>query len=161
MPTRPHPNCRCAVVPYIDLGPEFEGNRPAEVKNFDMDAEERYNAEQKAKAEAGKKPGKPWNKLAYETRKKKRYEAIRAYEAEHGKGSAYRQVKSSTDFADYFETLDERDKREWLGASRYNAYKTGALGFDDLIDPDDGYVRSVKDLKQAGLVPVEKNNAIP
>ena len=25
-----HPNCRCAVVPYIDLGKEFEGNRPAE-----------------------------------------------------------------------------------------------------------------------------------
>jgi len=147
-----HPNCRCAVVPYIDLGPEFEGNRAAEAKDFDLEAKERYNAEQAAKEADGKKPGKPWNELAYETRKKKRYEAIREYEAENGKGSAYRQVKSSTTFAEYFETLDDKSKREWLGASRYNAYQTGALNVDDLINPSDGYVRTVADLKQAGIV---------
>jgi hypothetical protein len=148
-------------VPYIDLGEKFEGNRPAEVKDFDSDAKERYNEEQEEKEAAGKTPGKPWEKLAYETRKKKRYEAIREYEAENGKGSAYKQVKSSTDFAEYFETLDTKDQKEWLGASRYAAYRTGALKLDDLINPDDHYVRSVADLKEAGFVPSKENKMTP
>jgi len=48
--------------------------------------------------------------------------------------------------------LDAKSKREWLGTSRYNAYQTGALNVDDLINPSDGYVRTVEDLKQAGIV---------
>ncbi len=158
--TRPpaHPGCRCTMVPYIDLGPEFEGTRPAEVRNFDLDAEEKYNKERDAKIEAEKKPGKPWNELTYETRKKKRYEEINAYEKKHGEGTAYRQVKSSTDFREHFETLSARDQREWLGADRYEGYRLGTLKTIDLTMPDNNYVRSVDDLRQAGLIP-EKNRS--
>ena len=164
-----HPNCRCAVIPYIHLSEKFQGNRPAEVKDFDKDAEERYNREQEEREQKLAKAGKPvapddqkrWDDLSYETRKKKRYEAIREYEKENGEGTAYRQVKSSTDFKEYFETLDDKDKKEWLGASRYAAYQTGALNIDTLINPDDGYVRSVKDLEDMGIIPSKVDGIKP
>ena len=121
-----HPNCRSQIIPYIDLGKEFDGTEPAEARNFLLDAKQKYNAEQERKGS-----GKRFDDLSYEYRHQLRRNEMKSYKERTGR-NPYRQVSSRTTATAWFETLSERDKREWLGAVRYEAYKAGELRPDEL-----------------------------
>ena len=128
-----HPNCRCTVIPYIDMGEELEGNRPAANADFDKLAEEEYN--RRAKENGWERR---YSDLSPSTRLKYYYEAQRRYEKETGK-PAYSQVKGNTTFQEYFEGQPESFKRSWLGPRRYELYQQGQYDPLKLGNPDTGY----------------------
>ena len=136
-----HPNCRCRLVPYIDIG---EGvGRPAEAENFDQMAKEKYEAKYK---------GKKYDDLSYDYRRKLRYDAIKEYQKNGGE--PYKRMESSTTFADYLKGQSDEFQREWLGPGRYKLYKDGKLPLEYMVKPDNGFKRTVEDLEQAaGIKP--------
>lgn len=129
-----HPNCRCTLVPVVDLKDE-DGNpielvdeegksveeRPAANADFDQLAKDAYNAQAKAKGW-----NRRWDDLAASTRLKYYYQAQKDYEAKTGK-PAYRQVPSSMTFKEYFDKQDDAFKKAWLGAKAFEEYKSGDL----------------------------------
>ena len=134
-----HPNCRCTLVPYVELRDE-EGNvveleeeRPAANADFDALAKEAYNAQAKQKGW-----NRRWEDLSASTRLKYYYQAQKDYEKETGE-PAYRQVPSSLTFEDYFKAQPESFKRAWLGAKRYELYQKGSLNEKNIFSPDLGY----------------------
>jgi len=132
-----HPNCRCVLVPYIDIG---DGTtRPAEVENFDLLAKQKYNANPSAK--------KKYSELSYEYRRKLRYAAMEEFR-QRTNNSPYRQVKGEMTFVDYLKTQPEFFQREWLGKTRFELYKLGKLPLDQMIHPDKGFKRTIWELKR-------------
>jgi len=69
-----HPNCRCVLIPYIDIGDGSE--RPAEAENFDLLARKKYEANSHAK--------KKYDELSYEYRRKLRYAAMETIRQQTG-----------------------------------------------------------------------------
>ena len=141
-----HPNCRCTLVPYVELKDE-EGNvvdidneRPAANADFDQLAKDAYN--QKAKEKGWKRR---FEDLSPSTRLKYYYQAQKDYEKETGK-PAYRQVDSNLSFPEYFKQQPDSFKRDWLGAKRYEAYKEGKLTEKAIFAPDLGYTISPSSL---------------
>ena len=137
-----HPNCRCTLVPYVELKDD-EGNvvdidndRPAANADFDALARDAYN--EKAKEKGWKRR---FEDLSPSTRLKYYYQAQKDYEARTGK-PAYRQVDSNLSFQDYFKQQPDSFKREWLGAKRYDAYKAGKLTEKAIFTPDLSYTIS-------------------
>ena len=137
-----HPNCRCTLVPYVELKDE-EGNvvdidneRPAANADFDQLAKDAYN--QKAKEKGWKRR---FEDLSPSTRLKYYYQAQKDYEKETGK-PAYRQVDSNLSFPEYFKQQPDSFKRDWLGAKRYEAYKEGKLTEKAIFAPDLSYTIS-------------------
>lgn len=141
-----HPNCRCTIVPYVQLRDndgnpvDVEGTRPAANANFDKLARENY-------AEKAKDKGwtRTWEELPNETKLQFFYGAQRKFEKETGQ-PAFSPVDSSLTFADYFKDQPDSFKRDWLGAGRYRSYKNGSLTDDDLFKPDLSYMSSAKAL---------------
>ena len=132
-----HPNCRCVLIPYIDIG---DGNsRPAEVENFDLLAKKQYQANPNAQ--------KKYEDLSHEYRRKLRYAAMEEFRQKTGKPS-YRQVKGSMTFADYLKTQSKSFQREWLGATRFALYQSGKLTLDQMVRPDSGFKRSMEELRK-------------
>lgn len=145
-----HPNCRCTLVPYVELKDE-EGNvvdidneRPAANADFDQLAKDAYN--QKAKEKGWKRR---FEDLSPSTRLKYYYQAQKDYERETGK-PAYRQVDSNLSFPEYFKQQPDSFKRDWLGAKRYEAYKEGKLTEKAIFAPDLFYRVPVEDLRLDG-----------
>gem|GEM_PF-1642724 len=141
-----HPNCRCTLVPYVELRDE-EGNvveleeeRPAANADFDALAKEAYNAQAKQKGW-----NRRWEDLSASTRLKYYYQAQKDYEKETGE-PAYRQVPASLTFEDYFKAQPESFKRAWLGVKRYELYQKGSLNEKNIFSPDLGYQASTKNL---------------
>lgn len=139
-----HPNCRCTVVPYIQLRDkdgnpvDVEGTRPAANADFDKLAQENY-------AEKAKDKGwtRTWEELPNETKLQFFYGAQRKFEKETGQ-PAFSPVDSSLTFADYFKSQPDSFKRDWLGAGRYRRYKNGSLTDDNLFKPELSYMSSAK-----------------
>ena len=134
-----HPNCRCTLVPWVELK-DAEGNpievdaeRPAANADFDKLAEDAYNAKARAKGWSRR-----WGDLSPSTRLKYFYEAQKAYEKQTGE-PAFRQVPGATTFAQYFQNQPDDFKRAWLGAKRFNLYKSGQLDEKHIFTPDLGY----------------------
>jgi len=137
-----HPNCRCVLIPYIDIGDGIDadaGTRPAEAENFDLLAKKKYDANPNAK--------KKYNELSYEYRRKLRYAAIEDFRHKTG-NSPYRLVKGDMTFADYLKSQPEFFQREWLGATRFALYQSGKLTLDQMVRPDSGFKRTVEELKK-------------
>lgn len=141
-----HPNCRCTLIPYVELKDD-EGNvvdvdseRPAANADFDQLAKEAYddNARQNGWQ-------RRWDDLAPSTRLKYYYQAQKDFEARTGK-KAYEQVPASLTFADYFKKQDDQFKRSWLGAKRFELYKDGKLKEDQIFAPNLGYMATAKEL---------------
>jgi len=131
-----HPNCRCTLLPYNDETEDFDENGIGLAENFDELAKEEYEAD----------TGKTWNALAESTKKNKTYQYRKNWEKETGK-SAYIDLESSN-FDDYLKGRSEEFQREWLGATRYNLWKEGRLKVDQMVDPDRGFKRTIKDLEK-------------
>ncbi|MBP3532491.1 MAG: minor capsid protein [Thermoguttaceae bacterium] len=163
-----HPNCRSTLIPYIELrDPETgeiidesedlldeNGNvvvraltRAAANADFNKLAEESYN---KTAREKGLK--KRWDDLSPSTRKKYYYQAQRDWEKANGGENAYRQVPASTTFKVYFETQPEAFQRSWLGAKRFELWKSGRLKFEDLGKPASSYRARLEELNPAATV---------
>ncbi|MBQ8362633.1 MAG: minor capsid protein, partial [Thermoguttaceae bacterium] len=163
-----HPNCRSTLIPYIELrDPETgeiidesedlldeNGNvvvraltRSAANADFNKLAEESYN---KTAREKGLK--KRWDDLSPSTRKKYYYQAQRDCEKANGGENAYRQVPASTTFKVYFETQPEAFQRSWLGAKRFELWKSGRLKFEDLGKPASSYRARLEELNPAETV---------
>jgi len=132
-----HPNCRCVLVPYIDVGEE--GKRPAENADFEQMAKEAYSANPNAR--------KSWDELSYDTRKKYRYDAMKNWTDKTGR-SAYRNVSADQTFSDFFEKQPKSFQRSWLGPTRYDLFSSGKLTLDQIITPDNGFTRTIDDLKK-------------
>ncbi|MCL2709349.1 MAG: minor capsid protein [Planctomycetaceae bacterium] len=136
-----HPNCRCVLIPYIDIdGIDADGGtRPAEAENFDLLAKKKYEAKPSAK--------KKYNELSYEYRRKLRYVAMEEFRQQTG-NSPYRQVKGGMTFADYLQSQPESFQREWLGVTRFALYQSGKLTLDQMVRPDSGFKRTIEELKK-------------
>ena len=140
-----HPNCRCVLIPYIDIGDGIDadgsgdtGTRPAEAENFDLLARKKYEANSHAK--------KKYDELSYEYRRKLRYAAMETFRQQTG-NAPYRQVKGNMTFADYLKAQPESFQREWLGKTRFELYQSGTLSLDQMVHPDNGFKRTVEELK--------------
>jgi len=120
-----HPNCRCVLIPYIDIGERV--SRPAEAENFDRLAKEAYERDPKSQ--------KNWDELSYDYRRQLRYQAIKDFTKETGQ-KPYAQMPGKMTFADYLAKQPAEWQREWLGASRYEMYKKGKLTLDHMVNPD-------------------------
>lgn len=136
-----HPNCRSVLIPYIKLtdknGNEVNGaERAAQNMDFDAMARERWEE---------KNPKKKWTDLAPETRDNYYYREIRDYRKQTGH-DPYRQVPGDWDFERYFKDQPSSWKRDWLGPTRYEMWLNGEIKFDDLVNPDTGFVRTIKEL---------------
>jgi SPP1 gp7 family putative phage head morphogenesis protein len=136
-----HPNCRCVLIPYIDIGEE--GTSPAEAENFDLLAKEKHEADFKEG-----KTKKKYDDLSYEYRRKLRYKAIEDYHKEHGENSSYKQIPSGSTFSDYFAGQSDKFQEEWLGKTRYEMYKSGRLPIERMHDPDKGFKLTIDDLEE-------------
>ena len=132
-----HPNCRCVLMPYMDIGDE--GTRPAEAENFDLRAKEIHDANPNAK--------KKYSELSYEYRRKLRYDAMREYQEKTGK-APYKQVSGNMTFADYLKGQSESFQREWLGKTRFELYRLGKLTLDQTVHPDRGFRRTIEELRR-------------
>jgi len=132
-----HPNCRCVLIPYIDIGDV--GTRPAEAENFDLLARKKYEANPNAK--------KKYHELSYEYRRKLRYAAMEDFRQQTG-NAPYRQVKGDMTFADYLKAQSESFQREWLGKARFELFQSGKLSLDQMIHPDSGFKRTVEELRK-------------
>ncbi len=137
-----HPNCRSVLIPYVKVldenGKEVPvGTRAAERENFDLMAKAAYE----------KKTGKQYDALSYDYRKQLMYKQIKAYEAKTGQ-SAYVQMKGASAFPEYFGRRSAAFQKEWLGPTRYRMYADGSLKLDQLVNPDTGFMRTVKELKE-------------
>jgi len=133
-----HPNCRCVLIPYIDIGDG--ATRPAEVENFDLLAKQKYDANPSAK--------KKYSELSHEYRRKLRYAAMEEFR-QRTNNSPYRQARGDMTFADYLKTQSESFQREWLGKTRFELYKQGKLSLDQMIHPDKGFKRTVGELRKS------------
>ena len=146
-----HPNCRCCLIPYIELKDEegnvvdVDGERPAANADFDKLAQDAYN--ERAREKGWKRR---WDDLSPSTRLKYYYQAQKDYEAETGK-PAYRQVSGSTTFQEYFHRQSDSFKRAWLGAKRYELYKDGKLKEKNIFKPDLTYQVSAESLVRDGF----------
>ncbi|MBQ9873492.1 MAG: minor capsid protein [Thermoguttaceae bacterium] len=143
-----HPNCRCTLVPYVELK-DAEGNvvevdaeRPAANADFDKLAQEAYDDQARQKGWSRR-----WDDLAPSTRLKYYYQAQKDFEASEGK-PAYSQVPASVSFADYFKGQPDEFKRSWLGAKRFEQYQNGTLTQEKLFAPDLGYMKTTQALFQ-------------
>ena len=129
-----HPNCRCVLVPYIDIGEG--GTRPAEAENFDLMAREKYEENHT----------KSWDELSYEYRRQLRYKAIKDYK-ESGK-EPYKQLSSGAKFDDYLRGQPDDFARQWLGRTRFELFKAGKLDLKQMVKPDSGFRYALDDLKE-------------
>lgn len=130
-------NCRCVLIPVTELDDMGEDMpRPAANADFMALAKEEYEQ---------KYPGKKWEDLAYSTRKQKYYKAMKDFEKRTGK-PAYRQVPGSMNFKEYFETMTEDQKRDWLGPGKYAEWKAGKP-IEAFIPPYPDKAYTVKELK--------------
>ncbi|MBR4753490.1 MAG: minor capsid protein, partial [Thermoguttaceae bacterium] len=147
-----HPNCRCTLVPYVELTDEdgnpveLQAERPAANADFDKLAKDAYNAQAKQKGWKRR-----WDDLSASTRLKYYYQAQKDYETRTGK-PAYRQVPGSTSFMDYFLKQPESFKKSWLGAARYeivwkNDKLTDKEKAERILTPDAGYTVNLKALE--------------
>ena len=143
-----HPNCRCCLIPYVELKDEegnvvdVDGERPAANADFDKLAQDAYN--ERAREKGWKRR---WDDLSPSTRLKYYYQAQKDFEAETGK-PAYRQVSGATTFQEYFHRQPDSFKRAWLGAKRYDLYKAGKLKEKNIFKPDLTYQVSVESLNK-------------
>ena len=133
-----HPNCRCVLIPYIDIGDA--GIRPAEAENFDLLAKKKYDANPHAKEK--------YHELSHEYRRKLRYATMETFLQQTG-NSPYRQVKGDITFADYLKTQPESFQREWLGKMRFELYQSGKLSLDQMVHPNSGFKRTIEELRMA------------
>ena len=146
-----HPNCRCCLIPYVELKDEegnvvdVDGERPAANADFDKLAQDAYN--ERAREKGWKRR---WDDLSPSTRLKYYYQAQKDYEAETGK-PAYRQVSGATTFQEYFHRQPDSFKRAWLGAKRYELYKSGKLKEKNIFKPDLTYQVSADSLVRDGV----------
>ena len=137
-----HPNCRCVLIPYIDIGNGIDADgstRPAEAENFDLLARKKYDANPHAK--------KKYDELSHEYRRKLRYAAMEEFRQQTG-DSPYRQVKGNMTFADYLKAQPESFQREWLGKTRFELYQSGKLSLDQMVHPDSGFKRTIEELRE-------------
>ncbi len=135
-----HPSCRCTLIPVTvltDIGGE-SGKIPRANADFMAEAKRNYEA---------KYPGKKWEDLAYSTRKKYYWQAMREYEQRTGK-PAYTIVSGKMSFREYFENMSDEQKRDWLGKERYKLLQRGNLKTDDFIPPYPERNFTVKELKE-------------
>jgi hypothetical protein len=132
-----HPNCRCVLIPYIDIGDD--GTRPAEAENFDLLAKQKHDANPTAK--------KKYSELSYEYRRKLRYAAMEDFRQKTGE-SPYRQAKGDMTFADYLKVQPESFQREWLSKMRFELYQSGKLPLDQMVRPDSGFKRTIEELRK-------------
>jgi len=146
-----HPNCRCCLIPYIELKDDegnvvdIDGERPAANADFDKLAQDAYN--ERAREKGWKRR---WNDLSPSTRLKYYYQAQKDFEAETGK-PAYRQVSGNLTFQEYFNRQPNSFKRAWLGAKRYELYQSGILKEENIFKPDLTYQVSVESLVRDGF----------
>lgn len=134
-----HHNCRCVLLPVTeltDLGEDMF--RPAANADFDTLAKEAYES---------KYPGKKWENLAYDTRKKYYYQAQRDFENQTGK-SAYSQVPGNMTYKEYFMQMDEKTRESYLGPGKYKLWKEGKLSIDKFIPPYPDRTFTVRELKE-------------
>jgi SPP1 gp7 family putative phage head morphogenesis protein len=131
-----HPNCRCVLIPYIDIGDG--GMRPAEAENFDLLAKKTYESNPNVR--------KKYENLSHEYRRKLRYAAMEEFRNRTGK-SPYKQIKGDTTFADYLKSQSKSFQREWLGKTRFELYQSGKLTLDQMVHPDRGFKRTIAELK--------------
>jgi hypothetical protein len=71
---------------------------------------------------------------------------MKRYENETGKPA--RIELKDANFQDYLKTRDEKFQRQWLGNKRYEMWKNGKLTLDQMVNPDTGYRKSIKDLEK-------------
>lgn len=113
-----HPRCRCQLVPRIN--DELMGDRPFVL--------------------AGKVTGRDgvtgYRSVGQMTQKQRR-----------DAGLEIGQVRATTSFSQWFESLPARFQREWLGESRFKLYKEGGYTIDKFVDPR-GKEYTLDDLRQ-------------
>lgn len=143
-----HPNCRCTLIPYVELKDEqgnvvdVESNRPAANADFDKLAKDAYNANARQRGLTRR-----WDDLAPSTRLKYYYEAQKEFEARTGQ-KAYDQVPADLTFADYFKNQPDAFKRSWLGAKRFELYQQDKLDEDKIFAPNLSYKATAAELFQ-------------
>ena len=141
-----HPNCRCTIIPYVELKDEngnvveFEADRPAANADFDKLAKDSYNQQAREKGWSRR-----WEDLSASTRLKYFYKAQKNFEKETGK-KAFEQVSGKTTFEEYFKAQPESFKSSWLGAKRYELYKQGKLKDEQIFSPNLDYMETVSSL---------------
>ena len=146
-----HPNCRCCLIPYVELKDDegnvvdVDGDRPAANADFDKLAQDAYN--ERAREKGWKRR---WDDLSPSTRLKYYYQAQKDYEERTGK-PAFRQVSGATTFQEYFHRQPDSFKRAWLGAKRYELYKDGKLKEKSIFKPDLTYKVSIESLVRDGF----------
>lgn len=134
-----HPSCRCVLIPVTeltDLGEDVGRSRA----NADFDAEAKRMYEEKY-------PDKNYDDLAYSTRQKYYYDAIKRYEEETGK-PAFTFGNGSMSFSEYFEKMDAQQKRDYLGPGAYAIYKRGNLDTSKFIPPYPNRAYTVAELRR-------------
>ena len=134
-----HPSCRCVLIPVTpltDLG--ADAGRPRANADFDAEAKRAYEA---------KYPNKRFEDLSPETRRKYRYEAMRRFEEETGK-KAYTFGNGNMNFKQYFNQMSEKQKRDWLGAEKYEIFRKGNLSLDKFIPPYPDKTFTVAELRR-------------
>ena len=141
-----HPNCRCTIIPYVELKDEngnvveLEADRPAANADFDKLAKDSYNQQAREKGWSRR-----WEDLSASTRLKYFYKAQKNFEKETGK-KAFEQVSGKTTFEEYFKAQPESFKSSWLGAKRYELYKQGKLKDEQIFSPNLDYTVPVTSL---------------
>ena len=121
-----HPNCRCTIIPYVELKDEngnvveLEADRPAANADFDKLAKDSYNQQAREKGWSRR-----WEDLSASTRLKYFYKAQKNFEKETGK-KAFEQVSGKTTFEEYFKAQPESFKSSRLGANATSSTNKGS-----------------------------------
>lgn len=131
-------NCRCVLLPVTDITDLGDETRPMANADFMAEAKRMYEAQYQKKK---------FDDLAYSTKKKWYYKAMKDFEARTGR-PAYSQVKWRMSFRDYFLQMSEQQKRDWLGPEKYKLWKTGKYDIKDFIPPYPQKAMTVKQLKE-------------
>lgn len=133
-----HPSCRCVLLPVTELTDLGDETRPMANADFMAEAKRMYEAQY---------PKKKFDDLAYSTKKKWYYKAMKDWEDRTGQ-QAYSQVKGRMSFRDYFLQMSEQQKRDWLGPEKYKLWQTGKYDIKDFIPPYPQKAMTVKQLKE-------------
>lgn len=136
-----HPNCRCVYIPVTAMSDEESTTRPMANADFDAEAKRLYQ---------NRYPDKNYDDLSASTREKYYYQAMRSFESRTG-SPAYSQAPGSMTFKQYFQSMTEQQKQDWLGPQRYEIYKRGNLPLSDFIRPYPDREFTVKRLKELDI----------
>ena len=128
-----HPNCCCTLIPWIERKESeearFEDDEARLFANANNDKfeEDAYNAESRAKG---------WNRLRIDLSPTSKQNYSREAQVEL---SSVQQFSGPTTFRQYFSKQPDDFKLSWLGADRFELFKSASLDDKDLFTPISTY----------------------